>query len=137
LLTELAPGARKGTRPYHFFVSFGFIPSGQAAETSLDLARDHGDDRHHPPSAVALAARSRHARGHLVVSDGLVSFNSPNGDAVVHVGDTLPVTHSVWASQLVLETSTGPLEVSVSRRHRRRLIEMLHSAGVHVTSRSG
>jgi hypothetical protein len=124
-------------RPYHVRVSFGFTPFGQGGETSIDLTRQYSDDRHHPPSAAALAARSQHGRGHLLVSEGLVSFNSAKRDEVVHVGDILPVTHSLLASQLVLETAKGPLEVSVSRRHRRRLIEMLRSAQVHVTSPSG
>jgi hypothetical protein len=115
-------------------MSSGFVPPGPAGGAGLDLP---GQPGHDVPSAAALAARSQLGRGYLLVSEGLLSFHSRDGDDVVHVGDALPVTHSMWASRLVLATSTGPLEVSVSRRHRRRLIEMLSSARVHGTTASG
>jgi hypothetical protein len=121
-------------------MSFGFIPSGQAGERVVDVDRQYRQDelhRRHPPSATVFAARSERGRGRLLVSEELVSFHPRRGDDAIHTGDVVQVTHSLWASRLALETPNGPLDVSVPRWRRGRLIEVLRAAGVHVTSQPG
>src|ERR1700761_5366101 len=116
-------------------MSFGFLPPSAAGELAAqaDAEERQRPRLHRPEGLIVLAARSGHGRGHLLISDGMVSFHPRRGPEVVNVSRNVQVLDSRLVAQLLLDNGADGVTVSVPRWHRRRLTQALRGAGLTVT----
>ncbi len=113
---------------------FNFIPASQAAEAAAqaDAEERQRPRGHRPDGLTVFAARSPQGRGHLLISDAMVSLHPRRGVELVHTDRNVKLTQRGLRTRLLLADGARPVTVSMPRWQGGWLTRSLRAAGFAV-----